>query len=183
MNALEQKRRTFLLGLGSVGISSVIPKGETVAQAAEPEGYVLGATEGEQLVHFRDHGMIFIKLGSATGSNNLALGTQQVTIGAGIPIHRHFQMDEAFYVLEGNGIFILNDVRHPFGKGATIFIPKNSWHGFANPDHELLLLWTVSPAGLDGFFRDTCTPPGVPPRQLTRKQINDIARKYATEFR
>ncbi len=183
MNALEQKRRTFLLGLGSVGISSVIPQGKTVAQAAEPEGYVLGATEGEQLVHFRDHGMIFIKVGSATGSNNLALGTQQVTIGAGIPIHRHFQMDEAFYVLEGNGIFILNDVRHPFGKGATIFIPKNSWHGFANPDHELLLLWTVSPAGLDGFFRDTCTPPAVPPKQLTREQINDIARKHAMEFR
>jgi hypothetical protein len=47
-----------------------------------------------------------------------------VTVGAGIPIHRHFQMDEAFYVLEGSGIFILNDVRHPFEKGGTIFTPR-----------------------------------------------------------
>jgi hypothetical protein len=47
-------------------------------------------------------------------------------------------------------------------KGATIFIPENSWHGFANPDHELLLLWITSPAGLDGFFRATCNPTGVP---------------------
>jgi hypothetical protein len=60
--------------------------------------------------------------------------------------------------------------------------PQNTWHGFANPDHELLLLWVVSPAGLDGFFRDTCNPPGGPPKQLTREQINEIARKYATEF-
>ena len=183
MNALKQERRSFLFGLGGLGISQVFPQGMARAQAAAPQGYVLGATEGEQLVHYRDHGKIVIKVGSATGSDNLALGTQQVMVGTGIPIHRHFQADEAFYVLEGSGIFILNDVRHSFEKGGTIFIPKNSWHGFANPDHELLLLWIMSPPGLDGFFRDTCNPPGVPPKQLTREQINEIARKYAMEFR
>ena len=155
----------------------------TQVQATAPQGYVLGATEGEHLVHFRDSGKIFIKVGSAACSDNLALGTQQVPIGAGIPIHRHLRMDEAFYVLEGRGIFILNDARHPFEKGGTIFIPKNAWHGFANPDDELLLLWIMAPAGLDGFFRDTCNPPGVPPKNLTREQVNEIARKYATEFR
>jgi uncharacterized cupin superfamily protein len=45
-----------------------------------------------------------------------------VTVGAGIPIHRHLKMNEAFYVLEGSGIFILNDVRHPFEKGGTIVV-------------------------------------------------------------
>ena len=183
MNAREPKRRSFLFGLGSLGMSQALPQSVTRAQSTAPPGYVLGAAEGEHLVHFRDHGNIFIKVGLATGSDNLALGTQQVTVGAGIPIHRHFQMDEAFYVLEGSGTFILNDVRHPFEKSGTIFIPKNAWHGFANPDHELLLLWITSPAGLDGFFRETCNPPGVPPKQLTRDDINEIARKYGTEFR
>jgi len=183
MKGIEQKRRSFLFSLASLSISQVLPQGITEAQTAAQGGYVLSTAEGEHLVHFRDQGKILIKVGSATGSDNLALGTQQVMAGTGIPIHRHFQMDEAFYVLEGSGIFILNDVPHPFEKGATIFIPKKSWHGFANPDHELLLLWIVSPAGLDGFFRDTCNPPGVPPRKLTREQINEIAQKYATEFR
>lgn len=155
----------------------------TQAQTAASQGYVLGATEGEHLVHFRDAGNIFIKVGPAAGSDSLALGTQQVPVGTGIPIHRHFRMDEAFYVLEGSGIFTLNDVRHPFEKGGTIFIPRNAWHGFANPDHELLLLWIMAPAGLDGFFRDTCNPPGVPQKQLTREQVNEIAREYATEYR
>ena len=104
-------------------------------------------------------------------------------VGAGIPIHRHLRMDEAFYVLEGGGIFTLNDVQYPFEKGGTIFIPKNAWHGFANPDNELLLLWIMVPPGLDGFFRDTCSPPGVPSKQLTREQVKEIARKYGTEFR
>jgi quercetin dioxygenase-like cupin family protein len=166
-----------------MGISQALGQGITQAQPATAQGYVLSATEGEHLIHFRDHGHIFIKIGSATGSENLAMGTQQVTIGAGIPIHRHLHADEAFYILEGSGVFILNDVRHSCEKGGTIFIPRNSWHGFANPDHELLLLWIMSPAGLDGFFRETCSPPGVPPKQLTREQIQEIAHKYGTEFR
>jgi hypothetical protein len=54
-----------------------------------------------------------------------------------------------FYVLEGSGIVTLNDAPHTFEKGGTIFIPRNSWHGFSKPDHEPLLLWIISPAGLD----------------------------------
>jgi len=183
MNPLEQKRRSFLLTVGGLSINQMLSEGSVEGQIAERRGYALGATEGEHLVHFRDRGNIFIKLGSATGSENLALGTQQVMVGTGIPIHRHFKMDEAFHVLKGSGLLILNDVSRPFEEGGTIFIPKNSWHGFENPDHELLLLWVVSPAGLDGFFRDTCGPPGVPAKQLTREQIKEIARKYDTEFR
>jgi quercetin dioxygenase-like cupin family protein len=176
---MKHSRRSFLQTAGAAGVAAAVRQ----VGAAAAQGYVFSTTEGEHLVHFRDHGNIFIRVGSATGSDNLALGTQQVKVGTGIPIHRHFHMDEAFYVLEGGGIFILNDVSHSFEKGGTIFIPKNSWHGFVNPDHELLLMWVVTPAGLDGFFRDTCTPPGLPPKQLTREQINEIARKYGTEFR
>jgi len=183
MIAIKQNRRSFLVGLGSIYASRLLAQGVPPAQAAARPGYVLGATEGEHLIHFRDHGNIYIKIGQATGSDGLALGTQQVTLGAGVPIHRHLRMDEAFYVLEGSGVLTLNDVPHTFEKGGTIFIPRNTWHGFSNPDHELLLLWTMAPAGLDGFFRDTCNPPGVPPKQLTREQIREIALKYGTEFR
>jgi hypothetical protein len=75
-----------------------------------PKGYVLGASEGEHLAHFADGGNIFIKVGPAAGSINFALGTQQVRVSGGIPIHRHLRMDEALYLLEGSGIFTLNDV-------------------------------------------------------------------------
>lgn len=183
MTAYQRIRRSLIFTLGGLGISHVLPKSGIQAQDAAKRGFVLGPTMGEHLVHFRDHGNIFIKIGSTNGSDNLAMGTQQVMAGSGVPIHRHFQMDEAFYILDGSGEFILNDVHHPIEKGSTIFIPRNSWHGFANPDHELLLLWLVSPAGLDGFFRETCNPPGVPPKHFTHEQINEIARKYATEFR
>lgn len=158
-------------------MSHVLPPG------IASQGYVLGSGEGETLIHFRDHGTISIKISPASGSASMALGTQQVMAGSGIPIHRHFHMDEAFYILEGSGVFTLNDVSHPFQKGGSIFIPRNSWHGFENPEHELLLLWIVSPQGLENFFREVCSPPGTPPKRFTRQQVNEIARKYGTEFR
>lgn len=182
-NSPDPKRRDFLLTVGGLGISHLLMQGIVEAQAAVRQGSVLSDGEGEHLIHFRDRGNILIKIGTATGSPDLAVGTQQVMKGSGIPVHRHFKMDEAFYVLGGSGRVLLNDVPHAFDKGSVISIPRNSWHGFENPDHELLVLWVVTPAGLDGFFRDTCNPPGAPARQLTREQIREIARKYDTEFR
>jgi quercetin dioxygenase-like cupin family protein len=152
-----------------------------MTEAAAARGHVLGPTEGEHLV-LRD-GNIFIKAAPSGGCNGLAMGTQQVLVGVGIPIHRHFEMDEVLYVLEGSGTLILDDVRHSIGKGATLFVPKNTWHGFENADRELLLLWVVAPPGLDAFFREVATRPGAPATPRTKEQLNEIARKYAMEFR
>jgi len=60
--------------------------------------------------------------------------------------------------------------QRPFHREAFTLIPRNTWHGFANPDQELLVLWIVTPAGLDGFFRETCNPPGIAPKPLTKEQ-------------
>lgn len=179
MPVSDQNRRSFLSTLGALGLLQALPLGLAVGQEKIPAGSVLGPDGGEHLLHFRDHGNIFIK----GCSDRLAFGTQQVMRGTGIPTHRHPAMEEAFYVLDGRGTFTVDDVPHPFERGSTLYIPKNSWHGFANPDHELVLLWIVTPAGLEGFFRDTCHAPDAPPKNLTREQIRAIALKYGTEFR
>ena len=51
------------------------------------QGYVFGPTEGEHLI--RNAGSILIKVDPSRGSNNMALGTQQVPIRTGIQIHQH----------------------------------------------------------------------------------------------
>jgi quercetin dioxygenase-like cupin family protein len=144
-------------------------------------GYAISPREGEHLV--LRGGDIFITADPMKGCKDFALGTQQVPVGVGIPIHRHFEMDEAFYVTEGRGTLILNDVRHPIEKSGSIFIPKNTWHGFENADCELVLLWIVAPPGVETFFREIAARPGAPATQRTKEQLNEIARKYGTEFR
>jgi quercetin dioxygenase-like cupin family protein len=152
-----------------------------MTKAAASRCHVLCSGEGEHLI-LRE-GNIFIKADPSGGSNGLAMGTQQVLVRVGIPIHRHFEMDEVLYVLEGSGTFILDDVCHSVEKGGSLFIPKNTWHGFENADRELLLLWIVAPPGLEAFFREVATRPGVPPTPRTKEQLNEIARKYAMEFK
>ncbi len=182
MIALKNRLHTFLgaalvSGILGLGIGLVLLQTNASAHRAA-EGYMLAAPAGEQLI--RNGGSIFIKVAPSTGSDNLALGTQQVPVRAGIPVHRHVEMDEVFYVLEGSGTFILNDSRETVEKGGTIFIPKGAWHGFENPGEEMLLLWVVTPPGLEGFFREVASPPGVAPKSLTREQRDEIARKYGT---
>ena len=108
-------------------------------------GYVLGPTKGEHLI--LRGGSILIKVDPSGGSNNMALGTQQVPIRTGIPVHQHQEADEVLFVLEGAGFGILGDTRMPVEKGSAIFIPKGAGHGVENPDSELLLLWVSNFGG------------------------------------
>lgn len=145
------------------------------------QGYVLGPTEGEHFI--RNAGNILIKVDPSRGSNNMALGTQQVPIHTGIQVHQHQEADEVLFVLEGTGFGTLGDARMPVEKGSAIYIPKGVWHGVENPDSELLLLWVVAPPGIEAFFREVASVPGAPPRQLTREQSNEIAQKHGIQFK
>jgi quercetin dioxygenase-like cupin family protein len=140
---IELKNRRTILGAALVasiiglGIGQAVLQNKANAQRAAAQGYMLAAAEGEHLI--QRGGSIFIKVAPSKGSDNLALGTQQVPVKGGIPVHQHFQMDEVFYVLEGSGTFILNDAKQAVEKGGTIFVPKGAWHGFENPGNEMLL--------------------------------------------
>ena len=145
------------------------------------QGYVLGPNEGEHLI--RNAGSLFIKVDPSRGSNNIALGTQQVPIRTGIPVHQHNEADEVLFVLEGAGFGILGDTRMRVEKGSVMYVPNGVWHGIENPDNELLLLWAVAPPGVEAFFREASSAPGAPPKQLTREQLNEIAQKHGMQFK
>src|SRR4030095_8923001 len=122
------------------------------------QGYVLGPTEGEHLI--RNGGSVYlIKLDPSRGSNNMALGTQQVPIRTGIQVHQHQEADEVLFVLEGTGFGVLDDTRMPVEKGSAIYVPTG------------VLLWVVAPPGVEAFFREVSSAPGAPPKQLTREQL------------
>lgn len=164
-----------------INICQVVVHNGAEAQRMSTQGYVLGPTEGEHLV--RNAGSILIKVDPSRGSNNMALGTQQVPNRTGIQVHQHQEADEVLFVLEGTGCGMLGDARIPVEKGSAIYIPKGVWHGVENPDSELLLLWVVVPPGLEAFFREVGSAPGASPRQLTREQLNEIAQKHGIQLK
>jgi quercetin dioxygenase-like cupin family protein len=70
----------------------------------------------------------------------------------GPPLHRH-EFDEAFYVLDGELTFQVEDVLFTAGPGALAFAPGGVDHTLANlgdaPARYLLL---CTPAGFEGYF-------------------------------
>jgi quercetin dioxygenase-like cupin family protein len=181
MIALKKHARPLLfvaaVGLLAAGIAPSL--GQRAADGAG--GYVLGPDEGEALT--RGPTTIRVKADPTRGSSSMSVGTQLLPKGAGIPLHQHTVADEVLYVLEGSGVGLLGESRAPLQKGSAIFIPKGAWHGVQNPDGELLVLWIVTPPGLEAMFREATPKPGPQAVPLTREQFLEIARKHGTMFK
>ncbi|MFQ5818349.1 MAG: cupin domain-containing protein [Terriglobia bacterium] len=150
-------------------------------QAAESvgKGYVLQPGEGEVLrLGGPPGGQVIIKADpTKTGSMRMAMGIQ--VLEGKIPIHLHEQQDEFLFVHTGQGIGIVGDERVPVEAGTTIYIPLGVWHGVENTgDKPAQIMWVVTPAGLEDFFREAGAPPGTELKSLTPEQFADIMRKH-----
>ena len=113
----------------------------------------------------------------------MALGTQQLDSGAGIPVHKHEHEDEVLFIHEGSGTAVLGEQRKLVTKGDTVFVPKGVWHGVETHKEGIDLLWIVTPPGLEGFFREISSPVGQPAKTLTPGQIQDVGRKHGVSFK
>ena len=146
------------------------------------QGYVLRVGEGEALRRGEGN-TITIKVDPKTGSPTMAVGTQVLKSGAGIPIHMHEHEDEVLFVHDGAGAAVLEGQRKTLEKGDTIFVPHGVWHGIETKGDGISLLWVVTPPGLEDFFRDTSSPVGAPTKGLTPAQTEEIGRKHGVRFK
>ena len=83
---------------------------------------------------------------------------------AGPPLHTH-DFDEAFYMLEGELLFQLDDERFTRRAGEFVFAPRNVAHALANhSDADARYLLVCTPAGLERHFaRAMAAAEGVEP--------------------
>jgi quercetin dioxygenase-like cupin family protein len=70
-------------------------------------------------------------------------------------MHVHANEDEFYYVLEGDHVFQRGDETVELGPGGFVFLPRGVPHGHRRVVPTVGRLLTVlSPAGLEGFFRE-----------------------------
>jgi len=147
---------------------------------AQPSGYVLQWDEGEKMIYGPRHALFNIKVNPKTGSQHLIMGTSQIAGGTGIPIHMHEHEDEILFVHRGEGTAVVGDKTFPAKEGATIYVPRGTWHGVQNPggSKPVEMLWIFSQPGMDEYFRELSVLVGAPMRQFTAKEIEKIQRKH-----
>ncbi|MFJ8436182.1 cupin domain-containing protein [Kitasatospora sp. NPDC094019] len=75
--------------------------------------------------------------------------------GSGPPLHIHQEMDESFYVVEGEYEFQLGDDFHKVGPGSMVYGPRGLRHAFVNSgDRPGRMLCVVAPGGIESWFRE-----------------------------
>ena len=102
----------------------------------------------------------------------------------GTPPHIHGREDEAFYILEGEVQFRLDDQITLATPGTFLHSPKGQKHSFKNTGttRSRMLCW-VTPAGLEMFFAEVGRPVADPlnppvPDQAAINKLLEAAPKY-----
>ena len=80
------------------------------------------------------------------------------TRGCEPPRHIHHHEDELIYVLEGHLRFSVGEVTFDALSGTSVLLPRGVEHGFILTSDEVKLLLLLTPAGLEGYFKELSQP-------------------------
>ena len=89
------------------------------------------------------------KMGKATlfESERILVGLNAFETGQEHALHAHQGMDKVYQVLEGRGLFLLEDRELPMAAGMLLVAPEGAPHGVRNTGTErLLVLAILAPA-------------------------------------
>lgn len=94
-----------------------------------------------------------------TGFNGLSMGFQTVAPRCRIREHSHSDQIELQICFRGEGRVVVEGVAHPLIPGTACFLGYGVKHEIINEsDDELVMMWVISPPGLEAFFRDIGRP-------------------------
>jgi quercetin dioxygenase-like cupin family protein len=78
--------------------------------------------------------------------------------GKTTPLHRHPNMEEAIYVLEGELLVEAEGERHRVGQGGLFVAPRGVAHAFMVTSETAHVLALLAPATGEAFFREASEP-------------------------
>ncbi|MEX2473160.1 MAG: cupin domain-containing protein [Gemmatimonadota bacterium] len=80
-------------------------------------------------------------------SDRLLVGLNAFEPGQEHRLHAHEGMDKVYHVLEGSGVFLLDDREEPMDAGTMLIAPDGVPHGIRNTgDGRLVVLAVLAPA-------------------------------------
>jgi len=96
---------------------------------------------------------------SNTGFAGLSMGFQTVAPKSRVREHSHGDQIELQICFRGQGRVMVDGVAHALKPGTTCFLGSDVKHEIINEgEEELVMLWVISPPGLEHFFREIGRP-------------------------
>ena len=105
------------------------------------------------------------------------------------PPHIHHREDETFYVLEGEIVVSVGDRTIKGTPGTMVSLPRDVRHSFTIESEQSRMLILVTPAGLEGWFKEFSVPapamtlpPADEPAYREVQRMLEAAPRYGLEF-
>ncbi|MGZ8580747.1 MAG: cupin domain-containing protein [Actinomycetota bacterium] len=129
---------------------------QTEREPGAVRGFGLEPDGGERLSWMGEPTMLKVT-GQDTGG--LYTVAEIITTPEGlVPLHVHHREDEAFFVLDGEVTFSVGDDVFDAGPGGFAFGPRDVPHRYTVRSASARMLMVFSPAGFEGFIRETSEP-------------------------
>ncbi|HVI87725.1 MAG TPA: cupin domain-containing protein [Dongiaceae bacterium] len=94
-----------------------------------------------------------------TRFDGLSMGYQTIAAKSRVREHSHGNQIELQICFHGQGKVIVDGVAHPLKPGTACFLGYDVKHEIVNEgDDELIMLWVISPPGIEDFFREIGRP-------------------------
>jgi quercetin 2,3-dioxygenase len=170
------KRRRFLhlaavvpAGLASTSSADAAPAAATQAAAPAPAPpaprrdtpALVRAGKGRYGETHKLNGRdpVDLKLSSNDTGGALAVWESIMPGKGGPSFHVHHDVDEWFFVIDGEFVFKLGDALHDVHPGDSVFVPRGQAHTWSHRGTGTgRVLFLVNPAGLlESFFRESAT--------------------------
>jgi mannose-6-phosphate isomerase-like protein (cupin superfamily) len=99
----------------------------------------------------------------------------------GPPLHVHDHDEEAFYVLDGRGVFVVGDERGELGPGDFVIVPRGAAHAIARAaGGDLRMLVVTSPAGMEQFFVELQSREAAAGSPMGEDEVVALAAEFGT---
>lgn len=139
----------LLAGCGKYGLS-IVPTHQPIGEKAYPDRsrtlWVLGE-------------LVTLKLDSHATNGSFCVAEITSQPGGGVPPHLHQNVDEFFYVLDGEYTFLLDGKPTQASAGTFVFVPAGTFHGFTNTGQSAAKLVDFhTPGKFDQFFEECGIP-------------------------
>ena len=145
---------------------------------ADVDGFVLRRTgEGERLAWRAD---MLVKAAVSDTRGAFTLIETGNPPDAGPPLHLHRDVDEAFYVLDGDYEFVCGGERTSGGPGTFVLLPRSVPHRYRSGAQGGRLLMLFSPGGTESYFRELAE--GMADPAATAQTMAAIARRHGIEL-
>ena len=173
-------RRTLLCMFGIASVSSLLP-----AQTAAT-GKVSVAKPGESRFAFSTKQQSWLspcKLTAKDSGGTLSAFELSALPQTGPYLHVHHREDEWYYVLSGEFLFKAGGESHTLPTGASIWLPRDVPHTWANTSNaEAKLILVCQPGGFEKFFEEMGNEMAKVSSDAAMQKMKDVMAKYGMEL-